>query len=69
MVETIENYYKDKIQMLKDKINSEKFEREIAQQAQKKALCQMKKELDLQKNQELQRYIMLLHQEDEKFNM
>lgn len=31
MVETIENYYKDKIQMLKDKINSEKFEREIAQ--------------------------------------
>lgn len=69
MVETIENYYKDKIAMLKEKINSEKFERQIAEEAQKKALNQMKKELDLQKNQELQRYIHLLQQEDEKYNM
>jgi|TARA_B110000285_G_scaffold235302_1_gene316193 hypothetical protein len=38
MVDTIENYYKDKISMLKDRIDSEKFERELAQQAQKKAL-------------------------------
>ena len=38
MVDTIENYYKDKIAMLKEKINSEKFERAIAQEAQKKAL-------------------------------
>jgi hypothetical protein len=30
MVDTIENYYKDKINMLKDRIDSEKFEREIA---------------------------------------
>ena len=28
----------DKISMLKDRIDSEKFERELAQQAQKKAL-------------------------------
>jgi len=30
MVDTIENYYKDKISMLKDRIGSEKFERELA---------------------------------------
>jgi hypothetical protein len=60
MVDTIENYYKDKISMLKDRIDSEKFERAVAQQAQKKALSQMKKELDGQKQQELQRYVQLL---------
>lgn len=49
MVDTIENYYKDKIAMLKDKIAGEKFERKIAQDAQKKALSQMKKELDGEK--------------------
>ena len=49
MVDTIENYYKDKILMLKDKIAGEKFERKIAQDAQKKALSQMKKELDGEK--------------------
>jgi len=38
MVETIENYYKDKILMLKDRIDKEKFDRKIAQDAQKKAL-------------------------------
>jgi len=46
MVDTIENYYKDKIAMLKDRIGNEKFERRIAQDAQKKALSQMKRELD-----------------------
>lgn len=57
MVDTIENYYKDKINMLKDRIGNEKFERRIAQDAQKKALSQMKKELDFQKHRELQRYV------------
>jgi hypothetical protein len=38
MVNTIENYYQDKISMLKDRIHREKFERHIAQEAQKKAL-------------------------------
>lgn len=33
MVDTIENYYKDKITMLKDRIDNEKFERHIAQEA------------------------------------
>ena len=30
MVDTIENYYKDKIEMLKERIDNEKFERHIA---------------------------------------
>ena len=33
MVNTIENYYKDKINMLKDRISNEKFERKIATEA------------------------------------
>jgi hypothetical protein len=46
MVETIENYYKDKIKMLKERIEQERFERRVAEEAQKKALTQMKRELD-----------------------
>ena len=53
MVNTIENYYKDKINMLKDRISKEKFERQIASEAQKKALNQMKRELDDQKRKEV----------------
>jgi hypothetical protein len=60
MVQTIENYYQDKINMLKERIQKEKFERQIAENAQKKALSQMKKELDEQKRKEVQRYIELL---------
>ena len=69
MVQTIENYYQDKINMLKERINREKFERQIAQEAQKKALSQMKKELDDQKRKEVQRYIELLQQEDDKYDL
>jgi len=69
MVATIENYYKDKISMLKDRIDKEKFERVIAQEAQKKALSQMKRELDDQKRKEVQRYIQLLQQEDDKYDL
>ena len=69
MVQTIENYYQDKINMLKERIQREKFERQIAQDAQKKALSQMKKELDDQKRKEVQRYIELLQQEDDKYDL
>jgi len=33
MISTIENFYKDKINMLKERIDKEKFERRIAQEA------------------------------------
>lgn len=69
MVHTIENYYKDKIDMLKDRIDQEKFERQVAQEAQKKAFSQMKKELGDQKRKEVERYIQLLQQEDDKFDL
>ena len=69
MVATIENYYKDKISMLKDRIDKEKFERHVAQEAQKKALSQMKRELDDQKRKEVNRYIQLLQQEDDKYDL
>ena len=69
MVETIENYYKDKIDMLKDRIGREKRDRAIAQEAQKNALHQMKRELDDQKRKEVNRYIQLLQQEDDKYDL
>lgn len=34
MLDGIESFYKDKIQMLKERIENERFERKIAQQAQ-----------------------------------
>ncbi len=34
MVDAIEQHYKDKISMLKERIETERFERKIAQQAQ-----------------------------------
>lgn len=34
MVDTIESFYKDKITMLKERVESERFERKVAQQAQ-----------------------------------
>ena len=55
--------------MLKDRISKEKFERQIASEAQKKALNQMKRELDDQKRKEVQRYIQLLQQEDDKYDI
>lgn len=64
MVDGIENFYKDKINMLRERIETEKFERKIAQNAQVEALSRMKKELDLSKKKEIDRYLMLLKQED-----
>jgi hypothetical protein len=34
MVDTIESFYKDKITMLKERVENERFERKVAQQAQ-----------------------------------
>ena len=41
----------------------------MAQEAQKKAFSQIKKELGDQKKKEVERYIQLLQQEDEKFDL
>jgi hypothetical protein len=42
MVDGIENFYKDKITMLKERIENERFERRIAKQAQTEALGRMR---------------------------
>lgn len=68
MVDGIENFYKDKINMLRERIESEKFERKIAQNAQVEALARMKRELDLGKKKEIQKYLQLLKQEDQKYD-
>ena len=68
MVDGIENFYKDKINMLRERISTEKFERKIAQNAQVEALSRMKRELDLSKKKEIQKYLVLLKQEDQKYD-
>ena len=68
MVDGIEQFYKDKINMLRERIETEKFERKIAEAAQKEALTRMKKELDLSKKKEIERYLVLLKQEDQKYD-
>ena len=60
MVDGIENFYRDKINMLRERIETEKFERKIAQMAQVEALSRMKRELDLSKKKEIQQYLHLL---------
>ena len=64
MVDSIETFYKDKINMLKDRIDTERFERKIAKQAQTEALGRMKQELNHQKRSEIQKYLAVLKQED-----
>lgn len=53
--------------MLKERIESERFERRVAQQAQQQALNRMKKELAHQKKREVERYLQLLKQEDTRY--
>ena len=68
MVDAIEQHYKDRIHMLKERIQTERFERQIAQQAQSQALSRMKKELNNAKRKEIQKYLELLKQEDQKYD-
>ena len=68
MVDCIENFYRDKINMLRERIETEKFERKIAANAQVEALSQMKRELDLGKKKEIQKYLALLKKEDQKYD-
>ena len=67
MVDSIETYYKNQIQLLKERIENERFERRVAQQAQQHALTRMKKELNDQKKREVDRYLQLLRQEDDRY--
>ncbi len=67
MVDAIETYYKNQVQLLKERIESERFERRVAQQAQSQALNRMKKELAEQKKKEVDRYLQLLKQEDSRY--
>jgi len=60
MVDSIETFYKDKINMLKERIENERFERRIAKQAQTEALGRMRQDLNYQKRGEIQKYLAVL---------
>lgn len=68
MVDAIETYYKNRINLLKERIDNERFERQIAQQAQTQALSRMKRELNVSKKKEVERYMLLLKQEDQRYD-
>ena len=68
MVDALETYYHNQIQMLKEKIDSERFERKIAQQAQQQAMSRMKKELNFSKRKEVDKYLQILQQEDQRYD-
>jgi len=55
--------------MLKERIETEKFERKIAQAAQKEALSRMKKELNQNKRKEIEKVFNQLKQEDAKYDL
>lgn len=55
--------------MLRERIETERFERKIAQQAQLEALNRMRREVTTQKKTELDKYLFLLKQEDQKYDM
>lgn len=67
MVDSIETYYRNQVQLLRERIESERLERRVAQQAQQEALARMKRELKAQKRQEVERYLQLLRQEDDRY--
>lgn len=67
MVDSIETYYRNQVQLLRERIESERLERRVAQQAQQEALARMKRELKAQKRQEVERYLLLLRQEDDRY--
>jgi hypothetical protein len=69
MVDNIESFFRDKISMLKERIETERYERKIAQQAQQDALSRMKREITTKKRMELEKYLAVLKQEDQKFDM
>lgn len=69
VVDGIENFYKDKITMLRDRIENERFERKIAHQAQLEALNRMRREVTKQKKTELEKYLLLLKEEDQKYDL
>lgn len=52
---------------MKERIESERFERKVAQQAQQSALAKMKRELNDQKKKEVDRYLQMLRQEDDRY--
>lgn len=58
----------DRIDMMKEKIHVERFERKIAQQARNSALKEMERQLRDHKRMEIEEYLKILRQEDERYD-
>lgn len=67
-VEALDTFYKNMISMLKEKIEKEKLNRKIEQQALQQAMSRVKKELTQQKKMEIEKQLQLLRQEDDKYD-
>ncbi len=66
--ESIRNAYLDRIDLMREKIHVERFERKIAQQARNQALKEMERQLRDNKRQEIEEYLNILRQEDERYD-
>jgi predicted ATP-dependent protease len=53
--------------LLRERIESERAERRVAQQAQQEAVARLKRELKAQRRQEVERHLQLLQQEDQRY--
>ena len=64
IVNVIESIFNNKVRMLKDQIEEEKYERRVAEQAQIQTLAGLQKEVRGEKAKELARYTELKRIED-----
>eukprot|EP01017_Pseudomicrothorax_dubius_P039766 TRINITY_DN6140_c0_g1_i2.p1 TRINITY_DN6140_c0_g1~~TRINITY_DN6140_c0_g1_i2.p1 ORF type:complete len:126 (-),score=32.38 TRINITY_DN6140_c0_g1_i2:97-474(-) len=61
-IESIENLYRDKISMLRDKVTQERKERKIAEKAQREAITRLQKEVRQEKKKKVDELQQLWNQ-------
>jgi hypothetical protein len=68
ILDSFENYYRDRINLLKEKMNDERQKQNIMEQANSKELAKMKMDLKKAKRSEIDQYCNLLEQEDARYD-
>lgn len=69
MIDAFTKFFDDQISVTKEQIEVEKQNKIIIQQAEAKQLSQWKKETDKKQKQKLNKYLSLLEQEDERYEV
>jgi hypothetical protein len=69
MLEAFTKFWDDQIKMTKDRIEEEKMARKLIELTENKALSEWKKELNSKQKQKLEKYLNVLHQQDERYEV